>query len=350
VKTLTLSKREELILCSIVERHVRTAKPVSSNAVVRAGRVHLSSATVRNVMRSLEEKGLISQPHTSAGRVPTDRGYRYYVDRLMEPSFPSDAERAAIEGQLAGLADLDPGTAAAAISRMVSSLTRELAVSIAPAPAGVVERLDIVELGGNRVVVVAATRSGATRSAALELERPIAARELAETAKRLNEWLSGVSLGEAETVLRARIGSVDRPVRNVLSALLASGSKLFGSGEAGHVHHEGARYIFRHPEFASDAACLGEILDSERALAELVLACEPSGVTITIGRENPRREMRRMALVVSAYRAGGSVGRMGVIGPMRMRYSRLVGLLDYFSGALSELFATGTWERDDRRA
>ena len=125
-----------------------------------------------------------------------------------------------------------------------------------------------------------------------------------------------------------------------LRALLADSSRLFRSEGLERVHYEGARYIFQHPEFSADAAPLGRIFDSEDVLADVLRSpSRASGVSITIGHENSLKEMRRMSLVVATYRVGRGVGRMGVIGPTRMRYPRLVGLLEYFSGALDEMFA-----------
>jgi heat-inducible transcriptional repressor len=338
---VSVSDREARVLRSIIEAHVRSARPVSSSAVVGSRRIPLSSATVRNVMRSLEEKGLIWQPHTSAGRVPTDSGYRLYVDSLVAPAAPPDSVRAAIEGRLEGLRGRDPGIVATRASRIASDVTRELAVSVALSPgSGVLDRIEIVPLGPGRAVAVATTMSGTARSAAIETGSEADAATLAEAARVLNEWLSGVRVTEAERLVRGRLVRARSGVRKVLEAVLECRPRVFRGGRADRVHYEGARHILRHPEFAEDASCLGGILDSEDALAEAILGVDGGGdVTVTIGSENVRREMRRLSLIVGRYRVGDDVGRVAVIGPTRMRYRRTIGLVGCLTSLLDQMLS-----------
>ncbi|MFH1502008.1 MAG: heat-inducible transcriptional repressor HrcA [Candidatus Eisenbacteria bacterium] len=337
---LELSDREQRVLRILIDAHVRTARPVSSSAIASARAFPVSSATVRNVLRSLEEKKLILQPHTSAGRIPTDRGYRHYVDFLMEPTALSGSERGAIDGELESLSGTDHDTVATEVSRIVSEFAKELAVSVAPGAAGILERVDLVPLSPGRAVAAATMRSGATKTVAVTLDDDVGASDIREAAGLLNDWLGGEPVADAESVLVRRMRGARPEVRKVLRALLDARSQFLRPGEGQSVHYEGARYIFRHPEFMSDAACLGDIFDSEEALARAVRGpAAPTSVTIRIGRENPQREMRRMSLVVGTYRFGGGLGRVGVIGPTRMKYPRLVGLVEYLSGALDRMFA-----------
>ncbi len=341
MKRAKLSDREERILRSVIECHIKTAKPVSSSAVVRNRSVPVSSATVRNVMRSLEEKGLILQPHTSAGRIPTDAGYRYYVDNVMEPRNLTEQERADLEGGFASLATGDLGAVVAGVSRMMSDFARQLAVTVAPSgEREVIEQVKLVSLETDRILAVATTRAGLTRSAVFELGREEVGGKLADAAALVTEWLSGTPVGDAERTVKSRLGAVPEPTRRVIAALLATSPRLFRLRGAERVHYEGARYILRHPEFSHNAAFIGEIFDDEEALADLVRGhAESGGVSVTIGGENPKKEMKHMSLVVGSYRIGGTFGQMGVIGPTRMRYGRLVGLVDYVSEILDELFS-----------
>jgi len=333
-----LSEREQKVLRLLIEAHVRTARPVSSRAIAESRSIALSSATVRNVLRQLEQKRLILQPHTSAGRVPTDRGYRYYVDFLMRPATPSGREVGLIERRLSDLAGTDQETVATELSRIVSALAKELAVSVAPGGAGVLERLDLVPFGDGRAIAVATMRSGAERTVALSLDDAKES-DLRDAARFLNEHLSGRRVSETEDVLRRGMRAARPAVRQVLEALLDARSVLLMLGDARSVHYEGARYMFRHPEFKSDASCLGDILDSDELLAHAV-GSEPAReiVTVCIGEENSLREMRRMSLVAASYRVGGGIGRMAVIGPTRMKYPRLVGLVQFLSARLESMF------------
>ncbi len=331
----TLSEREQKVLRLLIESYVKCARPVSSSAIASDKNFPLSSATVRNVLRSLEEKRLILQPHTSAGRIPTDRGYRYYVDFLMEPSVPSSRERSAIESRLAGLRGLDRETVVTELSRMLSDIAKEFAVSVAPGSVGVVERIDLVPLAPGRAVAAATMRSGATGAVAITLDEGVSEEHLREASSLLNEWLGGARVADAESLLLRRMRRTRPEVRGVLKSLLRARQRFLGSGQEKSVHYEGARYIFKHPELMGDAASLAGILDSDEVLVDAVRGPDsPKSVAVRIGCENARREMRRMSLIVGTYRVGQGLGNMAVIGPTRMKYPRLVGLLSYLSGVL----------------
>ena len=338
---LELSDRESTILRSVIESYVRSAKPVSSSAVVRGSAVSLSSATVRNVMRALEEKGLILQPHTSAGRIPTDLGYRYYVDHIVKPAGLSARERKEIGGELARLVNCDLATILAGISHIASELSREFAVAVAPSGGGqLIQQVTLVGIGGGRVLAVVTTDAGPTRTAVLTTGDLRISSELDSASTLLNRWLRGVTLSQASGTIEAHMRDAAPALGHRLQGIL-NGVRVFlspGGGE--RIHYEGARYIFRHPEFSSDATSLGEILDSEDALADAVRGpVEAAKVRVVIGGENPCRGMKRMSLVAGTYRIGGAVARMGVIGPTRMRYPRLIGLVGHISRALDALFS-----------
>ena len=340
LRTARLNDRDDAILRSIVEGYVTTARPVSSGVIAENGVVSLSSATVRNIMRTLEERGLISQPHTSAGRVPTDRGYRYYVDYLMSPLPLPTEERERIASRVAALAGHELGAVASSISRMVSELTRELAVTVAPTAGGVIEHLTLLALDGGGVLAVATASGGMSRSVVLAAERRLNAGDIERTQALLRGWLHGVPVADAERVLGSRLEGPATQMGAAVAQLAEDVRKLFAIDDAVQVRYEGARYMFRHPEFHDHASVLGRIIDSEGALADVVRApAEPGTVTVRIGHENRGRGLQRMSLVVGSYRVGAGVGRVGVIGPTRMRYQRLVGLVRQFSEALDSVFA-----------
>jgi heat-inducible transcriptional repressor len=341
LRGVELTDRESTILRSIIEGYVREAKPVSSSAVVRVSSVSLSSATVRNVMRALEEKGLILQPHTSAGRVPTDLGYRYYVDNLVKPVRLSPREQRDITSELRTLAHCDLATVLAGISHLVSEISKEMAVAVAPSGGGQkIERVSLVAIDGGRVLAVVSTDVGPTRTAVLMTDGTFHESELTEATDLLNGWLRGSTLSGAAATIEERIEELPTAPSEWLVGLLDGVRSFLSPGTGERIHFEGARYIFRHPEFSTDASSLGEILDSEETLADVVRG--PAGaaeVRVVIGAENARRDMSQMSLVAGTYRIGGSVARMGIIGPTRMRYPRLIGLVGYFSKALDDLLA-----------
>jgi heat-inducible transcriptional repressor len=341
VSGVELTDREETILRSIIEGHIRTARPVSSNAVVRLSSVRLSSATVRNVMRALEEKGLIRQPHTSAGRVPTDRGYRYYVDNLVQPSVLTPRERSMISSELARLVHCDLATVLAGVSHMISELSKEMAVAMAPSGGGqLIERVALVAVEGGRVLVVVSTDVGPTRTAVLTTGRALSDAELEEATGLLNEWLTGVALSESFVALESGLEAMEKDPGESLSAIFDGVRAFLHPGGGQRIHYEGARHIFRHPEFSENASSLGGILDSEEALADVLTGpAEAARVRVVIGGENTRSGMSRLSLVTASYRLGGSMGRMGIIGPTRMKYPRMIGLVTHVSQVLDELMS-----------
>ncbi|MBN2564372.1 MAG: heat-inducible transcription repressor HrcA [Candidatus Eisenbacteria bacterium] len=338
---MRISDREETILRAVIDSYVASARPVSSSAVVRGSSVSLSSATVRNVMRALEEKGLILQPHTSAGRVPTDMGYRYYVDNLVRPAGLSAKEADSIRSELTRLAHRDLSGVLAGVSHLVSELSRELAVAVAPSGGGqLIDRVELIDVGGGRILAVVSTDAGPTRTATITAARPPEHNELQRASGLITEWTCGVRMSDASGVLASRSKSSDVVIDDQLDRLIEGVRSCLEPGGDRSVHYDGARYMFRHPEFSSDASHLGEILDSDEALAEVVRGPDTIGsVRVVIGHENVRTGMERMSLVAGTYRIGGSAARMGVIGPTRMKYSRLMSLVRHLARALDELFA-----------
>jgi heat-inducible transcriptional repressor len=345
VRREELTAREEKILSAIVETYIRSARPVSSGAVVRRGSLKLSSATVRNVMRSLEDRGLIEQPHTSAGRIPADRGYRYYVDRLMGPATVSNSDSAQIRAGISVLGGRDIATIVTGVSRTLSELCKQLAVGLEPAvEGGIIDRVELVHLEEGRCLVVAGLRSGQTRSALVECREKVSESDVAAATELLNDWLDGLSIAEASEFLKRKLKQRDCPFRDLIRGIHDRWDRIFHLHDSERVHYEGARYILRNPEFAGDSSLLGEILDSEEALADLVRRPGGREVVVIIGHENRRRKMEGVSLVVGSYRVGETIGRIGVIGPTRMQYRRLVGVVDQFSRLLDDLFSSSHWQ------
>jgi len=344
-----LTEREERILTAVIRDYVRTAKPVSSGAVVKRSGLDVSSATVRNAMRTLEERGLIRQPHTSAGRIPADEGYRYYVDRLMGPALLPERDRVRLTAELAVLRGHDLATVLAEVSRMISDVAHQLAVGLEPAvESSVIERMEVVPLDAARCLAAVSMRSGQARSVVFECESQSDQRTAQAATALLSDWVAGLAVGDAERKLISKVKEKDCPFTSLFRPLVERWPDLFHLHDSERVHYEGARYMLRHPEFAGDTSILGEILDSEEALADLVRGpAGPKDVAVTIGGENRRKKMSGVSLIVGSYSVGETVGRIGVIGPTRMRYRRLVGLVGHLSGLLDEFFSSD--EHGERR-
>lgn len=339
-----LNERERRVLEAVIQAYVETAEPAGSHAVVRRSRLGVSPATVRSTMSDLEEKGYLFHPHTSAGRVPTDRGYRTYVDGLLRVRPPSGADRELLRREL------EAGPPLSAIedvlrraAQVLGVLTQELGVAAAPALDRVVlERLDLVSVASDRMLLVLNLRSGVVRTIFVQV--PAALRpELAQLVGQiLNERLAGLSLQEIRATLPERLRDAGRVEgeRELLNIFIAQGETLFGLRDDSGVMLGSARLLAGQPEFSSSNARMRELLELTEEPDTLAAALESRrqlGVSITIGGEHTDPRLAGFTLVTSSYRTGDSVGVIGVMGPTRMPYDKVVSLVDHTSRLVEDL-------------
>ncbi|HSB55412.1 MAG TPA: heat-inducible transcriptional repressor HrcA, partial [Gemmatimonadales bacterium] len=296
----------------------------------------VSSATIRNTMSELEEKGFLYHPHTSAGRIPTDRAYRWYVDNLTRLSPPSSADQQVLQAELSPSRSVLEEILRRA-AQVLGVLTQELGVAVAPAlDSALLERLDLVKVSSDRLLLVFHLRSGAVRSIFVQVPGTMAADAVQRVAQTLNERLGGLSLQEIRASLAERLRDADRSAheRELLNIFLEEGEEIFGlSSGAESVVLGSAQMLAGQPEFASSGR-IRDLLDlTERRdlLRQALSARRSSGLTITIGGENPDSRFAGFTLVTSAYRSGDLAGVIGVLGPTRMPYDKIIGLVDHTS-------------------
>ncbi len=340
-----LTSRERLVLRSVVHQFVLTANPVGSHTLVAGGVLGgLSAASIRAILNRLEATGYLTHPHTSAGRVPTDLGYRVYVDSLMEVGPISPAE-AAIIGREVGGADREELLGEA--SRLLGRISNQLAVIVAPRLGGIFEQLQLVELSSTRLLVVLTLRAGPIRTVLLDApHRDLGSVRLDGLAALLNARLAGLSLAELrDGALGQRLADhLDdgTPETGLLRVLLRHTNQLFADG-ATAVHIGGAPGLLGQPEFADRPGALRgllEWLEERRHVAELFAApvgLHRGGVSIRIGAEavDASGPGQAWSVMSATYRVGETVGTVGLIGPTRMDYARLTGLLGCMSATLS---------------
>ena len=332
-----LTDREKTILGLVVKAYVRDAAPVGSRTLVRRFGLNLSPATIRNTMNDLEEAGLLEQPHTSAGRIPTDLGYRVYVDELMPPVKISRGEQEAIRKALIseGRGRIrDAATILDQTVRALSEITHLLAVSLEPRlEKGIFEKIELVDLGGHKILAVLTIAKGFLRTLVLELEAQIDSGSLHETAQLINERLSGLPMRVIRESVRQRMRDVSVGDPKVLKLILSSSQELFAPpAEEGSIHYSGTPHILALPEFAQKermVTLMGALEEKEIFLRILGSRAGKEGLTITIGEENQEGEIQFCSIVASPYTAGEGSGSIGVLGPTRMEYSRLVTIVDY---------------------
>lgn len=340
-----LNERELRVLEAVVQAYIDTAEPAGSQLVARVSGLGVSSATIRQTMGDLEEKGYLFHPHTSAGRIPTDRGYRVFVDGLKGPAPVSgEAQRALASGVETG-----DGSALQEVLRRAAQvlgvLTQELGVAVAPALDRVVlERLDLVQVASDRLLLVFNLRSGVVRTIFVHVPCALAADTLPAVTRLLNERLGGLTLREIRASLPVRLRDADAGPGSseLLNIFIAEGDELFDLADGGEAIVLGsATLLADQPEFASNERMkqLLAITDRRDMLKEALELRRASGLSITIGGENADPRLSGFTLVTSSYRAGELSGVIGVMGPTRMPYDKIIGLVAHTSRLVEGLLS-----------
>ena len=335
-----LSQRSRQILGAIVEDYIATAEPVGSSAVARRHAMSFSSATVRNVMANLEEMGLLTSPHTSAGRVPTEKAYRFYVDSLVTLRQVTRDEKRQIVRRCrqagAGLSEVLKEA-----SRTLSTFSNYMGVVVAPRfTADVFRHIEFISLGGRRVLVVLVSSAGNIQNRLIDTGELFSQDDLTRMSNYLNELMQGLTICEArERILREMQSEKTRYDRLMSRALCISEQAVSAGGD--EVFVEGQSRILDQPEF-SDAQRMREIFrtfEQKTRLAQLLERCmNADGVQIFIGAEATASRSAGVSLVASRFSAGGNtVGMLGVIGPTRMGYSNVIPVVDYTARLVSRI-------------
>lgn len=338
-----LREREEEILKSVIREHILTGDPIGSRTLSRTPHLDLSPASIRNVMAELAERGLLSQPHTSAGRVPTDRAYRWYVDRVVGTPRMPQSQTQAIEFAL----DASRGEIArllAETSRQLSKFSNHVGVVLAPRLDHIlVEHVEFVRLDARRVVAIVVGRAGVVHNRILETPEPLDQSDLDWAGNYLSEEFHGRTLPEIRELLRSGL-SDERATSDPLTATsLSLGQRAIETGSAGEVFVDGAANLLSMPEFADPDKVRGVIrmLERKRSLVDLLgRVLDGDGVQVVIGDQRAGSDLADCSLVASTYGAEGRVmGTLGIVGPKRMEYARAMALVDYLARVLDRYFS-----------
>ncbi len=338
--TSQLSERERLVLGAVIETYVQTAEPAASRTIAKRFGLGLSAATIRNTMSDLEEKGFLYHPHTSAGRIPTDQAYRMYVDALTRLPAVSLDDAHQIREELAGPRNaVDQVLARAA--QVLGVLTQELGMAVGPSlDAAVLERLELLAVSSDRLLLVMTLQSGAVRTIFVEVPSHMAAEAVVQVSVVLNERLAGLSLKEIRATLseRLRDATPSPESTELLNIFVQEADELFEVPATG-VLLSSAQLLAGQPEFASAERLQGLLEMTERRdqLREALAQRTSPGLTITIGSEHLDPKLAAFTLVTSSYRSGPLSGVIGVLGPTRMPYDKIVALVDHTSRLVQEL-------------
>ncbi len=330
-----MTRRQRSVLVAVIMEYVAAARPVGSQALERSGRLGIAAASIRHTMAELEELGLLSHPHTSAGRVPTQAGYRHYVDCLMEPVRLEESESDAIVKQLKRAGEGMDGVVVQAC-HVLSSLSRQLAVATRPVlEARPIERVEVVALAPKRLLLAVVARGGAVRATVVETQNAVAVREARVVGRFLTRVLRGRTPHEILAMLEDESIEVEPPLGPTLTRVA---SRLVGAIDPGTLYFEGTGYALSQPEFGDRDRLRGlmDALEARASLArELYEHTVDPGPTVVIGRENWCHEMHCMSMVSSRYRVGIGAGVVAVVGPTRMMYSRLVPVVEGVAHAIT---------------
>jgi heat-inducible transcriptional repressor len=334
-----LDDRKLAVLRAIVEDFVSTNEPVGSKALTDRHNLGVSPATIRNDMAVLEEQGYIAQPHTSAGRVPTDKGYRLFVDRLSTIKPLSPAERRAIETFLANAYDLDDVVSRTV--RLLAQLTRQVAVVQYPSlTRSAVRHIELVPIGGERLLLVVITNTGRVEQRAIEIPEAATEDAIAHLRALLNTHLDGCWLTDvpgAVAELPDRVSAGERPLAaTVLSVLLET---LIEKHEE-KIIIAGAANLAR-ADLSQSLRDVLEALEEQVVLMRLLGEMgDPSDLTVRIGNENPHESLRTTSVVATGYGAGEqAVARLGVLGPTRMDYPGTMGAVRAVARYVGQILA-----------
>jgi len=351
--TSRLSERLRRILAALVAEYVETGEPVSSATLVRRGGFGLSSATVRNVLASLEEMGYVYQPHTSAGRVPTDLGYRCYVDMLLESRRPGRAP--VVEAQLLARAGSPAllGEALTTVSHLLSEASHHVGFAVPALGEEVAfQRIDFVPLAETKVLVVAVMRGGQVSNKVVDIGERMAMSDLHQAANYLNDQFAGLPLDEVRAAVLARM-SEERTLYDALlsRALRLAESSFAGLSEPQALFIEGAASLVEESEEGGRVSLgtlrtlLTMIEEKHRLVRLLTEYMEGPGLTVIIGTEHSAPDLREVSLVATTYSDGDHLGAIGVIGPTRMKYSRAISIVDSAGRAVTRLLQHGGWNQ-----
>jgi heat-inducible transcriptional repressor len=331
-----LDDRAKTLLKALVERYIADGSPVGSRTLSKASGLELSPATIRNVMADLEELGLIASPHTSAGRIPTARGYRLFVDTLLTAKPGGVREGAgSFESQL--LPD-QPQKVIANAAQLLSSLSSFVGVVTSPRKTAVFHHIEFLKLGDRRVLVIMVSPAGDVQNRLVFTAQDLTQSDLTEASNRLNAHYSGLSLDVVRDRLRSEVDQLRGEIAKLMSAAV-------DVGQQGVTEHEpmilsGERNLLTVQDFSHDMGSLRRMFDMFEQKTQLMRLLDVSsraeGVRIYIGGESQVVPVEELSIVSAPYEVDGEVvGTLGVIGPTRMAYDRMIEIVDITSRMVS---------------
>ena len=340
-----LDERGQFVLKAIVQNYIMNADPVGSRTVSKMYGVEISPATIRNVMSDLEEMGYIEQPHTSAGRIPTDKGYRLYVDSLIVIPTLTKAESDRINknygSKLTEIEKIMEST-----SKLLSYISKQAGIVLLPRFTNMTFRhISFIKMRDNQVLAVFVSESGVVQNKIIKLEEDLIQKELDTITTYLNNEFDGLTLKMIREKIIEIMANDKREYDNLLHKAMDLGKKAFLEGRIeGDIYVGGTTNILEQPEFITDVEKMKTIFkafEDKAKLIKILDKCfEEEGMHIVIGAESEVQEISDCSLVTHTYKYGDSVlGVLGIFGPKRMEYPRIIAIVDYTAGLVSKILS-----------
>ncbi len=328
------------ILHAIIKDYIATAEPVGSRTIAKKYNLGISPATIRNEMADLEEMGFLEQPHTSSGRIPSDKAYRIYVDQLMRVDKINKIIEQTITKEYESYAgELDE--IISQTSKILSHFTNYTSLALTPQLYGAtVKHIQLMPLQEDKILMVIISKEGVVKNVVVNISKAINSDTLIKISNVLNQCIKGINILQVEQEVFNKLNELDQEESNILQKLIPIIKESLSNKESTKIYSNGITNIFNFPEFKDieKAKDFIDLWEQKNILLQLLSSSANDGVNITIGSENKVNEVRDCSLITATYQLNGRVlGTIGVIGPTRMEYSRVVALLNYLTGQLNDL-------------
>jgi heat-inducible transcriptional repressor len=339
--TIVINDRGRSVLNAIIKDYIETGGPVGSRAVSKKSDIHLSSATIRNIMVDLEEIGLISQPHISAGRVPTETGLRFYINSILELRPLAESEKRRIKNYLLESSQ-EVDELLKTTSRMLAVITDQAAIVSRPkSSATIFKHIEFIRFRDNLVLVVLVTQAGIVQNKILEVEDNLYQSELDRLTHYLNELLSNLTLDQLKQKVLEEMKKDKEDFDALLTKALKISNQAFQEETEREVYIEGRTNLMQYPEFSQIETLrnLFKAFEEKTILIRLLeKSINASGIQIFIGSETEINEMGGCSVITASYtKEEYPIGTLGVIGPTRMNYDRVIPIVDYTAKVVSKI-------------
>lgn len=334
---MELGKRKELILAAIVEQYIKSGEPIGSKLLMQSLPISVSSATIRNEMSELHEMGYLEQPHTSAGRIPSQAGYRYYVDKLMNTDELSEEDRRLIKNELERMAG-DPDKLLEKAGEMLARLTGCAAVATTPTDEGaIIKHIELMPVGRKIAMIVMMTSSGIIKNGVCKTETELTPDMVQCFYDIVNDCFIGHPVSDVGTVMIQTLVASLGANALAMSPLFVVLADIANQALQAEIRLEGEQNLLHHREFGNNIYDMMQFFDEKDKL-ERAISTSKDGIQVIIGKENMYRQLENSSMIISRYSIGGhDGGAIGIIGPTRLDYAKLIPSIEYLTDLVGKL-------------